>query len=78
MTGSMNRRGGPHHHFLSGGRAESPSFVEGVVREAAAVAAAAAALRLSAAAFRALASGPGGLSGVILAKAVPAAALLAA
>jgi hypothetical protein len=44
----------------------------------AAAAAAAAALRLSAAALRARASGPVGLSGVIFAKAAPAVALLAA
>jgi hypothetical protein len=71
----MKRRGGPHHHFFGGGRVVSPSLVAGVAR--AAPAAAGAALRMSAAAFRALASGPGGLSGVILVNAAPTTALLA-
>jgi hypothetical protein len=72
----MNRRGGPHNHFIGGGRMVSHGFVVGDARAAFAVAAAA--LRLSAAAFRALASGPSGLSGVILASAAHASALLAA
>jgi hypothetical protein len=76
MSGSTNRRGGAHHHFLGGGRAGSAGFVEGVERASAA--AAVAALRLSAPALRALASRPGGLSGVSLAMVAPAATLLAA
>jgi hypothetical protein len=48
MSGSKNRRGGPHHHFLGGGRSWSIGLAKGFGR--AAVATAAAALRLSAAA----------------------------
>jgi hypothetical protein len=73
----MNRRGGPHHHFFGGGRVVSPDFVVGGPR-AAAVAAAFAALHMLAAVVRALASGPVGLSGVILANAAPAKTLMAA
>jgi hypothetical protein len=75
MSESRNRRDGPHHNFLGGGRAGSVGLARGVGR---AVVAAVATLRFSAAALRAMALGPVGLSGVILANAAPAAALLAA
>ena len=67
----MNRRGGSHHHFLV---VFAPSM--GLVPAAAAAAAAAVAFRLSAAAFLALASCPGGLSGVAFANAAQVVALL--
>jgi hypothetical protein len=67
----MNRRGGPNHHFSGGGPVASPGFVVGDVRAAAA--AVAFALHLSVAAFRALASGPSSVLGVILANAALAA-----
>jgi hypothetical protein len=57
MKGSKNRRGGSHHHFVVGGLVPS----QGLVTAAVAAIAAAAALRLSAAAFLALASCLGGL-----------------
>jgi hypothetical protein len=72
----MDQRGGPHHHFFCGGRGASTVLSAGGTRVAAA--AAVVALRLSAAALRALASRPEGLSGVTLANATPAAALQAA
>jgi hypothetical protein len=76
MTRSRNRRGGPHHNFFGGGRVGSPDLKAGVPHAAAADVVAA--LRVSAAAFRALASGPEGFTGVIMANVVLEAALLAA
>jgi hypothetical protein len=78
MTGSRNRRGRPHRHFFGGGRVVSHAFAKGVVRAVDAAATAATALRMSAVVFSVLASGLGGLSGVILANAARATALLAA
>jgi hypothetical protein len=59
VWGGINRRSGPHHHFLGGKRVVSVGLVLGLAREV--VVAVAAAICLSAAAFRALASGPGWL-----------------
>jgi hypothetical protein len=77
MSVSMNRKGGPHHHFLPGERVDSVGFALGMAR-AADVVVAATALRLLKADFRALTSGYVGLSGVTLAKAAHAAALMTA
>jgi hypothetical protein len=67
MSGSKNRCGWPHHHFLGGGLGVS----EGLAHVLAHVDDAATSSRMSAAALLALASGMGGRFGVTLANIAP-------